>query len=51
MTPSRGSIRRHVRIACWGDPSQRSLRDDLPADLWDSPPAAHPGKLQLQAPV
>ena len=35
----------------WDDPSQRSLRDDLLADLWGSQPAAHPGKLELQAPV
>ncbi len=35
----------------WDDPSQRSLRDDLVADLWDSQPEAHPTRLQLQAPV
>jgi arylsulfatase A-like enzyme len=35
----------------WDDPSQRSLRDDLLADLWDSQPVAHETRLQLQAPV
>jgi len=35
----------------WDDPSQRSLRDDLVADLWDSQPEPHPTRLQLQAPV
>ncbi len=35
----------------WDDPSQRSLRDDLVTDLWDSQPEAHAGRLQLQAPV
>jgi arylsulfatase A-like enzyme len=35
----------------WDDPSQRSLRDDLLADLWDSQPAPHPSRLQVQAPV
>jgi arylsulfatase A-like enzyme len=35
----------------WDDPSQRSLRDDLVADLWESQPAPHEPRLQLQAPV
>jgi arylsulfatase A-like enzyme len=35
----------------WDDPSCRSLRDDLVADLWDSQPAAREERLQLQAPV
>jgi len=35
----------------WGDPSQRSRRDDLLADLWDNRPAPHEPKLELQAPV
>jgi arylsulfatase A-like enzyme len=39
------------RVNRWDDPSQRSLRDDLVADLWDSQPEAHATRLQLQAPV
>ena len=39
---------RHNR---WDDPSQRALRDDLVADLWDSQPAVHQPHLQLEAPV
>lgn len=39
---------RHNR---WDDPTQRSLRDDLLADLWDSQPAIHQPKIELQAPV
>lgn len=39
------------RVNRWDDPSQRSLRDDLLADLWDHQPAAHEPRLQLQAPV
>ncbi len=39
------------RVNRWDDPSQRSLRDDLVADLWDSQPPAHDPVLQLQAPV
>ncbi|MGH2684902.1 MAG: sulfatase family protein [Actinomycetota bacterium] len=35
----------------WDDPSQRSLRDDLLADLWDSQPPAREGRIQVQAPV
>ena len=35
----------------WNDPLQRSRRDDLLTDLWDSQPPAHAGRLQLQAPV
>lgn len=35
----------------WDDPSQRSLRDDLLADLHDNAPAPHHPKLQLEAPV
>ena len=35
----------------WDDPSQRSLRDDLLADLWDNQPATHTPTLQLEAPV
>ena len=41
-------LQRHNR---WDDPSQRSLRDDLLADLWDSQPVAHDGRIELQAPV
>ena len=41
-------LQRHNR---WDDPSQRSLRDDLLADLWDSQPAPHAVKLDLEAPV
>jgi arylsulfatase A-like enzyme len=41
-------LQRHNR---WDDPSQRPLRNDLLTDLWESQPAAHRGKLQLQAPV
>jgi arylsulfatase A-like enzyme len=39
------------RVNLWDDPSRRSLRDDLVADLWDSQPEPHPVHLQLQAPV
>jgi arylsulfatase A-like enzyme len=39
------------RVNRWDDPSQRSLRDDLLADLWDHQPAVHEPRLQLQAPV
>jgi arylsulfatase A-like enzyme len=39
------------RVNRWDDPSQRSLRDDLLADLWDSQPEPHATRLQLQAPV
>ena len=35
----------------WDDPDMRSLRDDLVADLWDSQPEAHVGRLFLEAPV
>lgn len=35
----------------WHDPSQRSLREDLLADLWDSQPDQHAPRLALQAPV
>ena len=35
----------------WDDPSQKSLRDDLVADLWDAQPQPHTPRLQLQAPV
>jgi len=35
----------------WDDPSQRSLRDDLVADLWDAQPEPRTPRLQLQAPV
>lgn len=35
----------------WDDPSQRSLRGDLVADLRDNEPAAHDPKLLLEAPV
>ena len=35
----------------WDDPSQRSLRDDLVGDLWDSQPIEHEGRIELQAPV
>ena len=35
----------------WDDPAQRSLRDDLLADLWDSQPEPHASRLELQAPV
>jgi arylsulfatase A-like enzyme len=35
----------------WDDPSQRSLRGDLLADLWDSQPAGHEPRLLLEAPV
>jgi arylsulfatase A-like enzyme len=41
-------LQRHNR---WDDRSQHSLREDLLADLWESQPAAHAGRLQLQAPV
>jgi arylsulfatase A-like enzyme len=33
------------------DPSVRSLRDDLLAQLWDQQPTEHDPRLQLQAPV
>jgi hypothetical protein len=39
------------RVNRWDDPSQRSLRDDLLADLWNSQPLARDRKLELQAPV
>jgi arylsulfatase A-like enzyme len=39
------------RVNRWDDPSCASLRSDLVADLWDSQPVAHDGRLQLQAPV
>jgi arylsulfatase A-like enzyme len=39
------------RTNLWDDPSRRSLRDDLLADLWDNQPAVHEPRLQLQAPV
>jgi arylsulfatase A-like enzyme len=35
----------------WDDPSQRALRDDLLADLWDSQPPVRSPRLQLEAPV
>jgi len=35
----------------WDDPSMRSLRDDLVADLWDSQPEARADRLFLEAPV
>ena len=35
----------------WDDPSQRSLRDDLLADLWDHQPPPRSPRLQLEAPV
>ncbi|MCU1454131.1 MAG: arylsulfatase family protein [Acidimicrobiales bacterium] len=35
----------------WDDPAQRSRRDDLLSDLWDSQPPVHEPKLELQAPV
>ena len=35
----------------WDDPSQRSLRDDLLADLHDNEGTPHQPKLQLEAPV
>ena len=35
----------------WDDPSQRALRDDLTADLWDSQPEARDPRLQVEAPV
>jgi arylsulfatase A-like enzyme len=41
-------LQRHNR---WDDASQRSLRDDLVAHLWDSQPSVHEPHLQLQAPV
>jgi arylsulfatase A-like enzyme len=41
-------LQRHNR---WDDPSQRSLRDDLLADLWDNQPTPHQPALQLEAPV
>lgn len=41
-------LQRHNR---WDDPSQRSLRGDLLADLWDHQPRPHEPKLELQAPV
>jgi arylsulfatase A-like enzyme len=41
-------LQRHNR---WDDPSQRSLRDDLVADLWDSQPPAHQPRLDVEAPV
>ena len=39
------------RVNRWNDPSQRSLRDDLVADLWDNEPVRRGKRLQLQAPV
>jgi arylsulfatase A-like enzyme len=39
------------RVNRWDDPSLRSQRDDLLADLWDSQPVARETKLLLQAPV
>jgi arylsulfatase A-like enzyme len=39
------------RVNRWDDPSQRSLRDDLVADLWDSQPSPHQPRIELQAPV
>ena len=35
----------------WDDPSVRSLRSDLLADLWDHQPPAHEPRLLLEAPV
>jgi arylsulfatase A-like enzyme len=39
------------RVNQWDDPSRRTLRDDLLADLHDHAPAAHDPRLQLEAPV
>jgi arylsulfatase A-like enzyme len=39
------------RVNRWDDPSRRTLRDDLLADLWDSQPEARDPRLELQAPV
>ena len=41
-------LQRHNR---WDDPAQRSLRDDLLDDLWDSQPPPREIRLQLEAPV
>ena len=35
----------------WDDPSHRSTRDELVADLWDSQPPAHRPRLDVEAPV
>jgi arylsulfatase A-like enzyme len=39
------------RVNRWDDPSWRSLRDDLLADLWASQPPDHEPRLLLEAPV
>ena len=39
------------RVNRWDDPSHRSIRDDLVADLRDSQPPVHQPRLELQAPV
>ncbi len=35
----------------WDDPTVRSLREDLLADMWDRQPPDHEPRLELQAPV
>jgi hypothetical protein len=39
------------RVNRWDDPSSRSCRDDLLADLWDNQAVPHEPRLLLQAPV
>ncbi|MHB1503302.1 MAG: sulfatase family protein [Acidimicrobiales bacterium] len=39
------------RVNLWHDPAQRSLRDALLADLWDSQPPSRVPRLCLEAPV
>jgi arylsulfatase A-like enzyme len=39
------------RVNRWDDPSCKTLRDDLVADLWASQPAPRVDRLQLEAPV
>lgn len=35
----------------WEDPTLRSFRNDLLADLWDHQPPEHEPRIDLQAPV
>ena len=35
----------------WADPACSAIQSDLLADLWDSQPAVHSPRLQLEAPV
>jgi arylsulfatase A-like enzyme len=41
----------HQQVNLFDDPTRRSLRDDLLADLWDHQPPQHEPHLLLEAPV